>query len=268
MPWAKLDDNLHANDKMAQVSLAATGLWTLALSWTAQQLKDGFVPLGILRRFAGVDLKNLADELVSAGLWVESEGGYTFHDYLEYNPAAVETIAHTDHVSEVRREAGRRGGVQSVEAKRKQIQANVKQSLSKTQANVKQNSSPDPEPMLIDKSISSPLPPQANREGPVYDPSKPLPVEVQNFVESKHAQSKDWERELRLELSLAPSLGEPGAYMKAILKRWEREGLPQRTAPPPSTPYHDPNVEYRRQIQAKGRALQAERASRAGSVPQ
>ncbi len=93
MPWAKLDDNLHANEKMACVSLAATGLWTLALSWTTQQLKDGFVPLGILRRFAGSDLSVLAGELVAAGLWIEAEGGYIFHDYLTYNPPAEKVIA-------------------------------------------------------------------------------------------------------------------------------------------------------------------------------
>ena len=107
MPWAKLDDNLHANDKMACVSLAATGLWTLALSWTAQQLKDGFVPTGILRRFAGAALDALAAELVSAGLWVASEGGYTFHDYLKYNPQANEVLPKLEHISQVRRDAGR-----------------------------------------------------------------------------------------------------------------------------------------------------------------
>jgi hypothetical protein len=88
---------------------------------------------------------------------------------------------------------------------------------------------PEPEPLAIDKSIaSSPLPPMANMGGSVYDPAKPLPLEVQNFIASKGHDSPSWEKELRLEISLAPALGEPGAYMKTILKRWEREGLPQR----------------------------------------
>lgn len=83
MAWAKVDDELHTNEKFASISLAATGLWTLCLSWTCHQLKDGFVPAGIVRRFAGGDCTAVT-ELVEAGLWEEVPGGYQFHDYKQH----------------------------------------------------------------------------------------------------------------------------------------------------------------------------------------
>lgn len=78
MPWAKIDDGLHANEKFAAVSLGATGLWTLCLSWTTDKLKDGFVPTAMVNRLGGRDGQDLAAELVEAGLWDEAEGGYRF----------------------------------------------------------------------------------------------------------------------------------------------------------------------------------------------
>lgn len=99
MSWAKIDDELHANEKFAGVSLAATGLWTLCLSWTCHQLKDGFVPASIVRRFAGADSAVVA-ELVEAGLWEEVSGGYRFHDYLAYNPPAEKVLAEREAARE------------------------------------------------------------------------------------------------------------------------------------------------------------------------
>jgi hypothetical protein len=100
VPWAKIDDGLHANEKFAAVSLGATGLWTLCLSWTTDKLKDGFVPSAMVSRLGGRDGQDLAAELVEAGLWDEAEGGYRFHDYLDYNPPAEKVIAEREAAKE------------------------------------------------------------------------------------------------------------------------------------------------------------------------
>lgn len=100
MPWAKIDDGLHASEKFAAVSLAATGLWTLCLSWTTDKLKDGFVPSAMVRRFAGADADALAAELVEAGLWEIEAGGWRIHAYLEYNPPAEKVLAEREAARE------------------------------------------------------------------------------------------------------------------------------------------------------------------------
>jgi hypothetical protein len=68
----------------------------------------------------------------------------------------------------------------------------------------------------------------AKPQGKIYPPGQKLPVLVQGFIDSNGEMAADWERELRLEISLAAIQGDPSAYMNSILKRWEREGLPQR----------------------------------------
>lgn len=100
MPWAKIDDQLHTNAKFAEVSLAATGLWTLSLSWTAGSLTDGFIPAAMVSRLGGAKGSALAKELVRAGLWESAEGGYQFHDYLKYNPPSGKVQAERDAAKE------------------------------------------------------------------------------------------------------------------------------------------------------------------------
>lgn len=61
------------------------GLWVIALSWSAGQLTDGFIPDVMLPALGGraVDAK----ALVQAGLWEVVDGGWIFHDFADYNPS-------------------------------------------------------------------------------------------------------------------------------------------------------------------------------------
>lgn len=248
MPWAKLDDNLHANEKMACVSLAATGLWTLALSWTAQQLKDGFVPTAILRRFAGNDIIALSAELVAAGLWEEVNGGYQFHDYLAYNPAAEQVVDNQEHIAEVRRAAGRIGGRRSGEVRANhqssKRETSAKQTRSKIEANAKQKRSPEPEPepeplVLPNGSTNAreeaPAPPDASPQGKYFNPKLPLPVEVENFIGCQE-RSQEWRDALVLELTGRTITGSLPSYAMEILRRWKRNGGPPGPDPAPQAP--------------------------------
>jgi hypothetical protein len=237
MSWAKIDDQLHSNEKFLACSLAARGLWTICLSWVADKETDGAIPRSIVRLHAGQEIDVLTSELVEAGLWDLTEKGWAFHDYLVYNPSKSQLDEERQKSADrkaawkERQQAVRTSAEPAQGSRRGNDTRTTRERRSVAVPNAERTEHPDPDPVLIDKSISSsPLPPDAKPIGSIYDPSRPLPVEVQNFIASKGHDSASWEKELRLELSLAPALGEPGAYMKTILKRWEREGLPQRGA--------------------------------------
>lgn len=86
MPWGRLDDSLYDHPKLDALGkhrLAGVGLNTLAMSWSNRYLTDGFVPRERVLRLGGT--YNLADALVTAGLWEKVEGGFRIHDFLDYN---------------------------------------------------------------------------------------------------------------------------------------------------------------------------------------
>lgn len=91
MSWLRVDAGFWKHPKVQDVELAPIGLHVLALSYCADNLTDGLVPEGWVRRQAFGDLA-LAQALVDAGLWESDPHGFRVHDYLDYNPsrAAVE----------------------------------------------------------------------------------------------------------------------------------------------------------------------------------
>lgn len=92
MPWFKVDDSFHSHPKVWACSPGALGLWVVAGAWASANLKDGFVPdHAIPRLLPGA--QELANELVTAGLWRRSKGGYQFHDWHDYNPTAEDVQA-------------------------------------------------------------------------------------------------------------------------------------------------------------------------------
>lgn len=118
MTWARLDDQFHSHPKVAEMDpdsmLAAVGLHTLVLSWCANQLTDGHVPVAQVRRLAGQPVDNLIGELIRVGLWERSKSGYLIHDYLDYNPSKAQVVAERKRKSE----GGRRGGIASGRTRR------------------------------------------------------------------------------------------------------------------------------------------------------
>lgn len=84
MPWFKVDDGFHGHPKVVELSLSAVGLWTLAGSWCAKYLTDGFVPKKTVTRLGG-DVEQ-AQELVTSDLWFTAQGGYEFKDWAHYQP--------------------------------------------------------------------------------------------------------------------------------------------------------------------------------------
>ena len=78
MTYFKVDDHFHSHPKILDLGLEAIGLWTLAGSWSGEQLTDGFIPSSLIARLGGSP--EIAQALVDAGLWEITEGGYLFHD--------------------------------------------------------------------------------------------------------------------------------------------------------------------------------------------
>lgn len=91
MPWFKVDDGFHGHPKVMDLSLEAVGLWSLAGSWCAKYLTDGYVPNKTLPRLGGT--QGHAQELHEAGLWEHAEGGWQFKDWADYQPSKAEVEA-------------------------------------------------------------------------------------------------------------------------------------------------------------------------------
>jgi hypothetical protein len=88
MVWFKVDDRFHGSDPVKRIPrekrAAAIGLWTLAGTWSAQFLKNGFVPAHLLDDFCGDE--DLAGCLVDVGLWRRKKDGFIFADWAKWQP--------------------------------------------------------------------------------------------------------------------------------------------------------------------------------------
>lgn len=91
MPWFKIDDGFHGHPKVVELTLGAVGLWTLAGSWCAKYLTDGFVPTKTVIRLGGSIDEAL--ELEHAGLWYSADGGHQFKDWADYQPLKADVEA-------------------------------------------------------------------------------------------------------------------------------------------------------------------------------
>lgn len=91
MPWFKVDDGFWAHPKVLELSSAAGWLWTRAGAYAAQQLTDGRITNATLAMLGSAS--DSADELVAAGLWDVTRGGWQFHDWETYQPTREEVLA-------------------------------------------------------------------------------------------------------------------------------------------------------------------------------
>jgi len=97
VPFGLVDDKLHSHVKWRTASKGARALWTTAKSWCMDQLTDGYVPKGMLRSLDGTP--GDAKSLVAVGLWESADGGWQFHDWLDYQPDAASIRAKRDKES-------------------------------------------------------------------------------------------------------------------------------------------------------------------------
>ncbi len=138
MTWFKVDDKLHSHPKVEQAGVAAMGLWVIAGSWSADQLTDGVVSVERISRLCG-DRRQahlLARSLVRAGLWVEVEGGFKFHEWHEHQPTAEAVKAE--------KERKRRNVADHRARRRQEVTAPVTGYSTGNESGLKSRPDPDP----------------------------------------------------------------------------------------------------------------------------
>lgn len=100
--WFKVDDGLHKHRKRVRVGVnlegfAAMGLWSVAGSWSADELTDGWIPDDVVDYLAPAVGQELAKRLESAGLWHrvtrDGDAGWQFHDWTDQNPTKEQVLA-------------------------------------------------------------------------------------------------------------------------------------------------------------------------------
>ena len=195
MTWAKIDDNFCDHPKVVQAGPVAIGLWTCALSYCAKYLTDGFIPANQVKRIL-IDLDDpmqVAEKLVSVGLWERSESGYTFHDYLVYNPSKEQVLKDRQETKE-RIEAWRE--------KKKQEPCNgVGNTVTDDVTNTSPDPDPDPDPDPVPQKPSCA---NAQKREPtareitltrlenVFSQNTGLPLPPRTTVAEKKASAKRW----------------------------------------------------------------------------
>lgn len=243
MSWAKIDDQLHSNEKFLACSLAARGLWTICLSWVADKETDGAIPRSIVRLHAGPQLQELTAELVEAGLWEVTEAGWAFHDYLAYNPSKSQLEEDRQKAADrkaawkERQQSARTQSEPTKESRRGNDTRTARERRSVGVPNGERTEHPDPDPEVTKVTSSPPTPKE--HEAPkettekVFAFSDPLPLHVQNFLAESCPDF--YEDHLRLAL-VGRSPGGLASYALEILRGWKRGGKNAPQAPLPGVP--------------------------------
>ena len=94
--WSKLDHGFPDHPKVMALSDFSFRIHIKAMCYAGRYLTDGFIPDGVYREWEkkrGARRIYPTDELVSAGLWDEEEGGFRIHDYLEHQSSKEEVEA-------------------------------------------------------------------------------------------------------------------------------------------------------------------------------
>lgn len=85
MPYLNLDDGFTEHRKVDALSHGAFRLHTSGLCYCARELTDGFVLEGRVSRLMPGYRPTFLTELTDAAMWLPSPGGFSIHDYLDWN---------------------------------------------------------------------------------------------------------------------------------------------------------------------------------------
>ena len=104
MTWVRIDDNFADHPKLLRAGPVAGWLHVSGLCYAARHRTNGQIPRQAIHKLAvfngvamtsegqllsepmRIDVTELARILVRAGLWEETEDGWTIHDFADYNP--------------------------------------------------------------------------------------------------------------------------------------------------------------------------------------
>jgi hypothetical protein len=88
-PYVKLHDQFPHHQKIGALSDAAFRAQVTAICYSHALSTDGFYPAAEVRRHP----RRAVDELVRTGVWTPTDGGYSIHDYGEWNETKAEIEA-------------------------------------------------------------------------------------------------------------------------------------------------------------------------------
>lgn len=167
MSWFKVDDQLAFHAKTLTAGNEAMGLWVRAASWSCAHLTDGFIPEAVADSMANRDF---AMRLLMANLWEETEGGYQFHDWFDFQPSGKVELEKRERIRKQRSSAGKKGAASRWgDSKTPNLPSQTdSKPIANAMANAKQTDSPVPVPLDITNVISrgSKQPSESSRKKP------------------------------------------------------------------------------------------------------
>lgn len=88
MAWVKIDERCTEHPKIVRTGPVGLALWLSGLTYCNRNLTDGFIPTGVAHRLIDWPTTDeIVARLVEVGVWVEVEGGFEVHDYLDFQPS-------------------------------------------------------------------------------------------------------------------------------------------------------------------------------------
>jgi len=91
--WFYVDDNFSTHPKCIGISMEAVGVWTMAGTWCARHLTDGYIPADALVMVCGKKVARAAQELVTRSLWTHTGDGFQFIDWTQWQKPRSEIEA-------------------------------------------------------------------------------------------------------------------------------------------------------------------------------
>ncbi|MCT2182871.1 hypothetical protein M3G00_07965 [Brevibacterium casei] len=237
MAWFKVDDRLYSSLKVMRIPrrlrASAIGLWTMAGSWSAHDLTDGYVPDFMIEEF-GAD-EEAAEALVTTGLWErvnDSERcGFVFVKWSEYQPTKADQEEKQAKERERKRrwrrnQNGEFAGEHSVPPGQERDTRNVPPDGD----GLSQHGPTDPVPT---RPVPSPI-----ESGRRKRPARPLPPDW-TPTETHQAKARDLGININVEVekfrNWAESKDERKANWNAAFTNWLIRAGEQRPATPPPT---------------------------------
>lgn len=152
----QVDPDFYDHPKVTGMSDAAFSLWVRAGSFSAAKTTDGFIADDVLVHTLRSSTQ-VADELVSRGLWRRKKGGYAFHQWEARNLTKVRIEADRKADAERKRTARQKSTEDSPLPTQQQVKAsNVRPDSERNPAAVRQDSDRNP-PVSVSVSVSGSL---------------------------------------------------------------------------------------------------------------
>ena len=95
MTWIKLDTRIRSHPKLQAISDRSWRYYVCSLCYAADYRTDGLIPNAVLSHVdpEAKRPRSTAEQLVSAGLFEQVDGGYQIHDYGDYQQSSEQIRA-------------------------------------------------------------------------------------------------------------------------------------------------------------------------------